>query len=272
MADWETVQKDRLKHQRTPQLSIYANGNGHVNAAGDQLLGKPDRVNLRIDDAEGLLGLVPTDEDDPNGYAVSRDTRNDRSNGGDVNVKTALRHLGVDVDALEATRHVELADEEGIAVADLSGFPGLDSEGGQGGDPDADESSSGTTGEQPHSEARARILSALADHGELSGPELESVAEVGSDVYQILSDPEDAGTISTRDDPDDGRQTLYSLDDESGPSLKIVRDAAASVETVQQLADLLDVDIDKARARAVTAGVYSNLDDEIRKMGAPEAS
>jgi len=272
MPDWETVQKDRLKHQRTPQMSIYANGNGHVNAAGDHLLGKPDRVTLRIDDAEGLLGLDPTDGDDPNGYAVSRDTRNDRSNGGDVNVKTALRHLGVDVDALEATRHVELADEDGIAVADLSGFPGLDSEDGKGGDPDVDELGPARTGGQPHSEARARICSALADRGELSGPELESVAEVGSDFYRFLSDLEDSGAISKRKDPDDGRQALYSLDEESGPSLKIVRDGAASVETVQQLADLLDIDIHKARARAVTAGVYGDLDDEVRRMGAPEAS
>lgn len=117
-----------------------------------------------------------------------------------------------------------------------------------------------------------RVLEALREEGELAGPELKTVAEVGN-VYNAISKLEYDDLIEKRDDPDDGRRTLYRPadwlvdeddDQEDGPVwngedpetivadsslparvvLDDILDAAESASTVIEVAEALDVDVD----------------------------
>jgi len=59
-----------------------------------------------------------------------------------------------------------------------------------------------------------KIVVALLEHGESSGPELQECTGQGSGIHKHLSELAEQGLINRRDDPDDGRRRLYSLTDD----------------------------------------------------------
>lgn len=58
---------------------------------------------------------------------------------------------------------------------------------------------------------RDGVIALLEDHGELPGRELQLRLEASHHLYNVLEDLVEDGTVATRQDPEDGRRTLYTL-------------------------------------------------------------
>jgi len=259
---WEVVRKDPGM-QADPKLTVYANGDGYLNVAADrELLDRPEALRILIDRDTGRVALQPASSDDPNAYAL---VRTDSEFGGDISITSALHRLGVDVDGLEQSHFFSLSLEDGpsgqVAVADLADL--LD---------DSESSSEPETPTDPEKQSsedsEKESEAADGDYGQIwcgicgAGP-FDSTQKLtghhagsnhdgdtlpASEPPAETGDPEDTGDAAVPD-PDD------SL------SVATIEDCARSCETVQELADLLDVDVGKARFHARRADVYSDLQD-----------
>ncbi|MDT3434646.1 hypothetical protein [Haloarcula sp. 1CSR25-25] len=78
---------------------------------------RPDYLRILVDHEHTRLGFEPSDDTDPDAYAVSGAA--DES-GGDLQLKKAVRRLGIDIDALEETTFLALERSGDLAIADLS--------------------------------------------------------------------------------------------------------------------------------------------------------
>jgi len=58
---------------------------------------------------------------------------------------------------------------------------------------------------------QTEVVDAIVVHGEQPASELETITGQGRSIYERLSTLADKGIVATRDDPDDGRRSLYSL-------------------------------------------------------------
>jgi DNA-binding transcriptional ArsR family regulator len=144
-------------------------------------------------------------------------------------------------------------------------------------------------------ESETDVLEALDQHGPLSGSDLQTVTEQ-TNIYDRLSELRAKGLVESQTDPDDGRRNLYSLTDDpiafgdadtqssptvvddgeggvavpdldEAPSAATVRDCAEQVETLSDLANLLDMGRGKARLLARDAGVIEEIRDDQPRMG-----
>jgi hypothetical protein len=66
-----------------PTVRVQANNIMFINAAAAQLIGDPDRVLLLFDPDARVVGIQGTTEDDPNGFVVTRKSKQ----GGTVGVQ-----------------------------------------------------------------------------------------------------------------------------------------------------------------------------------------
>ncbi len=127
--------------------------------------------------------------------------------------------------------------------------------------------------EPPEDSLAAEILAALRDEGELAGPEIKTITGAGTDMYSALGELQDDDLVEKRQDPEDGRRTLYRPagwlvqdddEEEDGPEwngrdpkeivadsslpahlvLEDILEGVTSVDTVIDLAEQLDVDVD----------------------------
>jgi hypothetical protein len=115
---WTRYDSDAPRYD-DPQLTVYSNLNGYVNAAADhQWLSEHDWVDIHTDSERDLVAIEPQ-SDEEGTLMLSREN----GRGADVSFKPALQHdLALDPDDIEETHHVPLEwdDEHGWAVADLS--------------------------------------------------------------------------------------------------------------------------------------------------------
>jgi len=116
---FELVTKGSSKRTK-PQLTIYANGGGYLNAPSFDVLGQCLAVRTFVDADSHELAFVGSDADAEHAYALYRETE---ESGGDFRAQSALKRLGVDVDALEDTHQIRLSvhdDREDVLVGDAS--------------------------------------------------------------------------------------------------------------------------------------------------------
>lgn len=309
---FERVQK--VTSKRTgPRLTVYANGDGYLNATGDRELGLPDAVVLLVDPERDRIALEPAADDDPDGYSVSRD---DDSDGGDLRLVGALQELDVDVDAIPsgATTFLPLQfDEGGRAIADVDPLrqkatgetdPAesqvyecsndecdreFETERGRNihaskqhdGDEDdapADAQADTETTDAPDVSGDAQqILEYLdANDGQLRQTTVVKTMDWSeSKTSQLLTELEEVGAASVvslgRENlvclPGEEPNAVSSNGEDDSPSKDDVRTCAEEAETIQELADLLDVTVGQARMQARLVDVDDELDDEVAPMG-----
>lgn len=119
-----------------------------------------------------------------------------------------------------------------------------------------------------------RVLEELEVVGEASASELKLILEVSEGIYRNLRELRDAGKVTARDDPEDGRRTLYSLpehdtgetdalDHTDVDDLQRAYDDADGV--ISTAADRFEVTYHTVYKRMVDAGVHepaSSTDDD----------
>ncbi|MDS0280336.1 hypothetical protein NDI85_21355 [Halomicroarcula sp. S1AR25-4] len=113
---FEVVRKQSTR-RADPRLTIYQDGNGYLNASAiDRHFEDVDGVQVLIDQDAGRIAFRPADEvNNVDTYSL---THTDA--GADIRLRTPLRALGVDLDAIEETRYFDLNDADELVVADVS--------------------------------------------------------------------------------------------------------------------------------------------------------
>jgi len=160
---FELVSKGTSK-QSGPQLTIYANGGGYLNAASFDVLGQCPAVRTFVGVQGQRIAVMGADSDAEQAYALHRETE---SSGGDFRAQSMLRDLGVDIDTLGETHQIPLSvhdDADDVLVGDASALLVLDE------DTDADATDTSTTDSSPdpdHSSAEPDVP-AIEDHDEAS--------------------------------------------------------------------------------------------------------
>lgn len=136
------------------------------------------------------------------------------------------------------------------------------------------------------SDNQRAIVEALDEHGSMTGPDLKTASESTSSFYYYLRQLISEEFVKKEEHPEDSRKYIYRLGDtdtvtdaateadvdaqaeehnddsrESSISLDAVRDCAESVDTIRELARLLDVSMAVAAKHAKQAEVYDDLED-----------
>ncbi|MBX0325766.1 hypothetical protein EGH21_22370 [Halomicroarcula sp. F13] len=113
---FEVVRKQSTR-RADPRLTVYQDGNGYLNATAiDRHFEDVDGVQVLIDQDAGRIAFRPADEvNNVDTYSL---THTDA--GADIRLRTPLRTLGVDLDAIEETRYFDLEPADGLVVADVS--------------------------------------------------------------------------------------------------------------------------------------------------------
>jgi hypothetical protein len=301
--NWTIVSNDDPIHN-DPRLTVYANGSGYINSAADRrFLDGSEQVRIRVDVEQQLVALESADEDMPGTFSLSRE----EEFGGNIHLTKTLSRFGIDVDDIEETHWFDLKALDGMAVADLSEISVNKQQSEAESNHDAETETEDTIEESTEEiseevnrpaattletdEERA-VVDMLAAQGPLSGPAIKDEID---DAYETLGNLYERGLVEKWRDPQDGRRKLYSLieddcrdenggvtknrdaaDDAAVPdpddshSQQTVRDCAKQVDTVQELAGLLDVSEGEARFEARQADVYGDLDDDVQPMGVSE--
>jgi len=114
---FELVKKGQGQRTTDPQLTIYGNGGGYLNAVALDVLGDHPAVRTFVDRDETRIAIVGADGEGEHDYALDRDSE---TSGGDFRAQGALRLLDIDPDSIEETRQFELANEDGVLVGDVS--------------------------------------------------------------------------------------------------------------------------------------------------------
>jgi len=203
---------------------------------GERIL-ELDRVAFNAD----RLGVLPEDEeqaDDPEEVAeestvdeepaaeptVDENTPDDDDVVSIEDVATNVPQVGdIVIDNLREAGLETAADLEDATKSELTsvGRVGestadrlLDAPDSDGAEDEGDDDEGDST-EQLHQDdappTKERILATLEEEGELGASELQTLFEVGSGIYRYLRELDDEGEIESRDDPDDGRRTLYRV-------------------------------------------------------------
>ena len=128
-----------------------------------------------------------------------------------------------------------------------------------------------------HTPMQERILAELEGVGEASATELKLILETGSGIYTNLRELRDAGEVTARDDPEDGRRTLYSLPEyDTGETYALdhtdTEDLQRAYEdadgVVSTAADRFEVGYGAVYKRMVDAGIHepaSQADDGVNE-------
>jgi len=240
---FEPVKKNQ-QSRGTPTLSIYGNGNGYLNAAADEVVGKPEAVQIQVNPETTQIAFVPTTADNPDHYQVSRDGD---AAGGDVHTKTALDRLGIEWD-VEETQFVDLESEGDVLIADLSAHLSVDKSDVDEADRDAsadddghgEDEGVGTTPDEAGTEVEADEESSVDDKRSRTqdtedgiGSEADEIRQLldagdgwlqsshlrarsrapANRLYEVLNAMEDEGEVERVNDPEDGRRTIVKYPD-----------------------------------------------------------
>ncbi|GGO03693.1 hypothetical protein [Haloarcula pellucida] len=113
---FEVVRKQSTR-RADPRLTVYQDGNGYLNATAiDRHFEDVDGVQVLIDQDAGRVAFRAASEvNNVDTYSL---THTDA--GADIRLRTPLRALGVDLDAIEETRYFDLEPVDGLVVADVS--------------------------------------------------------------------------------------------------------------------------------------------------------
>lgn len=105
--------------QRTtvPQLTVYGNGQGYLNAVAVDVLGDYPAVQAFVEPETFRVALVGVDGEGEHDYALDCETE---TSGGDFRFQSALKQLGIDTDDIEETHQFPLTNEDGLLVGDVS--------------------------------------------------------------------------------------------------------------------------------------------------------
>ena len=252
---WEIVGKAQ-QHSAGPRLTIYANGNGYVNAAADkQFLDGAPACRVLVDAENTRIALDPVDAQDPDGYSV---TREDDAPGGDLRVIGALERLGVDVDALDDTRFLSLEKEGELLVADCSELLN-DTAATRTGDRDLDATTTAADDEDDDTSDEDNETSQVWCGVCGAGPFDDQKALNG----HHSGSQHDGPTNSMEHEPT-GDELQHGPEK---PAIELTREHAGLVDTIQELAERIDVSEGRARMLARQADVADQLDDDVTPMG-----
>ena len=120
---FELVKKGQGQRTTDPQLTIYGNGGGYLNAVALDVLGDHPAVRTFVDRDETRIAIVGADGEGEHDYALDRDSD---TSGGDFRAQGALRLLDIEPDSIDETHQFELANEDGVLVGDVSALAILD--------------------------------------------------------------------------------------------------------------------------------------------------
>jgi hypothetical protein len=305
--DVEWYESQTAHRTDDPQLTIYTNLNGYINAAADrQYFEDYDDLDIGFVTDEYLLVLRPADD---GRYALSRE--DEKGKGADIHVTSAIKHAWGDP-GLEETQQVPIREAGGHIVADLSDLVGDDGDDAsldQSDDaPDTPEAEADSENTVDVTETDADSESALPggelDEYHTSQPLVEEylvhavtqgdrqftsgdIADavdgdlggraVGATLRQLKtaetaplhvtkSDERQNGTAVWHIEPEvdlfDDAETDTEADD-----VAETLQAADDADSVQALANALEVSPGRARVRARDAGVYGDLDDNVPRPG-----
>jgi hypothetical protein len=278
---WTRYDSDAPRYD-DPLLTVYSNLNGYVNAAADyKWFDDYDWADIHTDAERDLLAIEPQ----PDGEGALKLSRR-HGLGADLSFKPPLEHdLGFDTGDLDETYHVPLEwdDEHGWAVADLSALRDGDTgdheptNGGQRGD-DADTDDRWCScGHGPTSERGIRIHAGrthdddedweILDHPPEDSGDSNDEEDLSDDLVDNLEADASGNIHDEHTVIDDGDGDAAVPDPESAVSNDTVSEVAQQVETLSELADLLDTSTGEARLLARKAGVLTDVRDDMERMG-----
>jgi DNA-binding MarR family transcriptional regulator len=102
-------------------------------------------------------------------------------------------------------------------------------------------------------ELQQEVVDALAEHGEQPASELQTVTGQNSGIYDRLDALLGKGLIIKRKDPEDGRRSLYALEDEYKPGLEATGETDEAEHRIGD--ELEDVEDQEASADGGTGAV-----------------
>jgi len=115
--DFELVEKGKGHRSTDPQLTIYGNGGGYLNAVAVDVIGDHPAVRAFVDGTDYRVAFVGADGDGDHDYSLDRDSE---TSGGDFRMQSALRQLGIGPDDIDETHQFPLSNEDGVLVGDVS--------------------------------------------------------------------------------------------------------------------------------------------------------
>jgi hypothetical protein len=231
---------------REPQLTIYSNLNGYINACADETwFAEYEAVDLGVVPDENLLVFRG---DDHGQFSLSR---NAEKNGADVSITATLKRHWPGLE-LDETTYVDLVERGNLVVADLSPLLPVDD--------DQSSQDPSTVDADDANDAEGDAAATCPDCGNEFKNEAGLNIHLGQTDCWLGDEPTESGESDHDDaavpDPDDA------------PSLETVRDCAEQVDTLPELADLLDMTEGETRLLARQADVYGDLEEDVRPMGA----
>lgn len=243
MSEWQQVRKQSTR-RGDPQLSIYTNGDAHLNVrAVEEYFDDVDAVLLHYDPAGQRLAFEPV-HDAVDAYSLTK-----ADSGADIRLQTALTELGIDVDAIDETQFIPLLQEGELIVADLSDLPAVDGQ-----DDDAPAKAGGATDDE--------VAAAVDDEGDTDDDDDLDVDAVVEDL-QNDNDPV-AEKVQTNGHAED------TAEDDADDSEDVQDDAGDEAEADDPLMDqLLGILSRLGHTDEFTAGGLANeLDADGRAVGA----
>lgn len=114
---FEVFQKSSAPASKVPTVTIQRRGLMSLNRAAHALIGSPEFVELLWDGERRLVGLRPTEADNPNAYPAR--PQSTTSEKGPILIAGSLFTRHYDIPTDESRRWVVMA-EDGILVVDLN--------------------------------------------------------------------------------------------------------------------------------------------------------
>jgi len=299
--DVEWYESQTAHRSDDPQLTVYTNLNGYINAAADrEWFADFDAMDIGFVVDEGLLVFRP---DDDGRYSLSREAN--KGQGADVHVTSAIKHAWGDP-GLKDTQKVPMREAGGHIVADLSELVFDDTAdhrvqeavqtatadpvdtAGEDHEDTAAEESELPGGELSEYHTNAPLVEEYLVHAvrqgdrELASADIVEAVDgdldgraVGGALRQLKTADDAPVHVSKSEEQDDGRAVwhvepevdLFDHNDDAADDVAATLQAADDVESVQALADALGVSTGQARARARDAGVYGDLQDRVQRPG-----
>jgi DNA-binding MarR family transcriptional regulator len=108
----------------------------------------------------------------------------------------------------------EETDHDVQGTSDTPDTEDADHGGDHGGSPDVAATTRPTASDADLTELQQEVVDALVEHGEQPASQLQTVTGQNSGIYDRLDALIEKGLITKRKDPDDGRRSLYALEDQ----------------------------------------------------------